>query len=378
MLIPMMTYAPEPAHADPLQAVRRAVGRHFLWLRIEYDQCQLAFLDGLVFAQTVPGGLKAFITPMAEALGLPDEKAAELLRGVGFQHPLVVSTAQPGLDHLSVCIEQMSESLSCHGRKVGTVVLDEPTGAIPGLARSLQELWPAYRVTSLAELDILSPDQIPDEDDLELIEGDLNLATDLPFDVHTAPGPNGWTEPTELKPPVKIDSSNNGTLIPAYLSGLDDEPLNGHAADEPHAGPVEETPEDVPAAPPTTQPRILIAEEDTIVANLLRFLLEREGYEALVVTDTREAYRVLSQMTPPSLILLDFALPFPNGIQLIAYIRSRQEWKDVPVLLLAADFQGQEIVRALNAGADDYVVKPFLPEELLIRLRRLLRTPARH
>ena len=69
-------------------------------------------------------------------------------------------------------------------------------------------------------------------------------------------------------------------------------------------------------------------------------------------------------------------LPYHNGFELVAHIRSKDLWREVPIVMLTADSAERDIVRALDAGANDYVVKPFNPKELMARLRRFLKTPS--
>ena len=73
---------------------------------------------------------------------------------------------------------------------------------------------------------------------------------------------------------------------------------------------------------------------------------------------------------------LDVMLPYHSGFELVAHIRSKDLWREVPIVMLTADSAERDIVRALNAGANDYVVKPFNPKELTARLRRFLKTPS--
>lgn len=119
--------------------------------------------------------------------------------------------------------------------------------------------------------------------------------------------------------------------------------------------------------------RVLIVEDDEHIAYLLEYMLQREGFATMRAADGRQAERIIESEAPPALVVLDIMLPYRSGIELIAMIRSRHEWADVPVLMLTAKSSEQDIVTALDAGASDYVVKPFQPNELLARLRRLLK-----
>ena len=117
----------------------------------------------------------------------------------------------------------------------------------------------------------------------------------------------------------------------------------------------------------------MIVEDDKSVAMLLRFIVEREGYCVTHAADGREAQLQIATMSPPSVVLLDIMLPYADGFELLGNIRSLPAWKTVPVMMLTAKGGAKDIERALDAGADDYMVKPFQPDELKARLRRLLR-----
>ena len=118
-------------------------------------------------------------------------------------------------------------------------------------------------------------------------------------------------------------------------------------------------------------PAVLVAEDDGQIAYLLQFLLEREGYRVLLARDGQEALRFADEITPPRLVILDVMMPYADGFEVLAHIRAKPDWRDTPVIMLTARSQEKDIVRALDAGASDYVVKPFLPEELKARIRRL-------
>ena len=118
---------------------------------------------------------------------------------------------------------------------------------------------------------------------------------------------------------------------------------------------------------------ILIVEDDEYMVTLLQFLLEREGYQAILASDGRQARHLIDTLSPPRLVLLDVMLPYHNGFELVTHIRSKEPWREVPIVMLTADSAERDIVRALDAGASDYVVKPFNPKELMARLRRFLK-----
>jgi DNA-binding response OmpR family regulator len=118
---------------------------------------------------------------------------------------------------------------------------------------------------------------------------------------------------------------------------------------------------------------VLIIEDDEHISHLLKFMLERQGYRVETATDGRAAQQAIEQRSgPPNLVLLDVMLPYVDGFELVKLIREREGWQKVPVIMLTAKTMEQDIVRALDAGANDFVVKPFQPNELLARLRRFL------
>jgi len=117
----------------------------------------------------------------------------------------------------------------------------------------------------------------------------------------------------------------------------------------------------------------LVAEDDEQLAYILRFILEREGFEVHAAPDGRTAKELISTLQPPAIVILDVMLPHVNGYELLAQLRATPSWQAVPVIMLTARSQEQDIVRGLEAGANDYMVKPFKPEELRARIRRLLR-----
>lgn len=128
------------------------------------------------------------------------------------------------------------------------------------------------------------------------------------------------------------------------------------------------------SANPESVPSILVIEDDEHIAQLLKFLLERQHYRVDLAADGRAArLHIENSKSVPSLILLDVMLPYLDGFELVRMARAREDWQDVPIVMLTAKSMERDIVRALDAGANDYIVKPFQPNELLARLRRFLR-----
>lgn len=118
-------------------------------------------------------------------------------------------------------------------------------------------------------------------------------------------------------------------------------------------------------------PSVLVVEDDDHIAHLLNFMLERGQYRVHQARDGRAAKLFIETQPAPSTVLLDVMLPYIDGFELVRLLRAQPGWQKVPVIMLTAKTQEQDIVRALDAGANDYIVKPFQPNELLARLRRL-------
>jgi DNA-binding response OmpR family regulator len=119
----------------------------------------------------------------------------------------------------------------------------------------------------------------------------------------------------------------------------------------------------------------VVVEDDEDIARLLRFIVEREGFAVTLFRDGRAASEHFAAATPAALVILDVMLPYVNGYELLAAIRKSPVWAGVPVLVLTAKSREHDVVRALDAGANDYVTKPFQPAELKARIRRLVPSP---
>lgn len=117
----------------------------------------------------------------------------------------------------------------------------------------------------------------------------------------------------------------------------------------------------------------LVVEDDAQIAHILRFILEREGFAIVPAATGGEAEALIDRLPPPALVTLDVMLPHTDGFSLLARIRARPGWETVPVILLTARAQERDIVRGLEGGANDYLAKPFKPEELRARIRRLVK-----
>lgn len=119
-------------------------------------------------------------------------------------------------------------------------------------------------------------------------------------------------------------------------------------------------------------PNVLVVEDESALVTLLRYNLERAGYDVRVAMDGEEALLSAAEQTP-DLVLLDWMLPQLSGIEVCRRLRSRQETRNVPIIMLTARSEETDRIRGLDTGADDYLIKPFSMTELLARVRAVMR-----
>jgi DNA-binding response OmpR family regulator len=115
----------------------------------------------------------------------------------------------------------------------------------------------------------------------------------------------------------------------------------------------------------------LVVEDDPDVGKLLQWVLQREGFAVTLISDGKAAADRVAAGDPTRVVVLDVMLPQVSGYEILAAIRDRTSWSAIPVIMLTAKSQEKDIVRALDMGASDYMVKPFQPAELRARIRRL-------
>ena len=118
--------------------------------------------------------------------------------------------------------------------------------------------------------------------------------------------------------------------------------------------------------------KILIVEDERDVAELLAHHLRKEGFAVAIVGTGRAAFAAVKNESP-ALIVLDLMLPEISGLDLCRMIKSNPETENVPILMLSARIEEIDRVLGFELGADDYVVKPFSPRELVLRIRAILR-----
>jgi len=125
------------------------------------------------------------------------------------------------------------------------------------------------------------------------------------------------------------------------------------------------------ASPPRDQPVVLAADDDPDVLELVTFRLERSGYTVLQAHDGEEAWTMVRD-AHPDLAVLDVMMPKLDGFELVRRIRADEATKRMPVILLTARAQDPDVQQGFDAGADDYLRKPFSPGELRARVQAIL------
>lgn len=118
------------------------------------------------------------------------------------------------------------------------------------------------------------------------------------------------------------------------------------------------------------RPRVLVVEDDETTLHMLRWLLDRAGFAVTTCSDGQAGVDHIRANEPPTLVVTDLMLPFVDGMGIIAAVRGQPGWEKVPILCLTSKSLERDVVRALDAGATDYVAKPFRPDELVARARR--------
>jgi len=116
---------------------------------------------------------------------------------------------------------------------------------------------------------------------------------------------------------------------------------------------------------------VLVADDEEDIRALVAFRLERAGYEVITAADGEEAL-TLATTRLPDLVVLDMMMPKATGLEVTRSLREHDETKDIPVILLTARAQEADVARGYEAGVDDYVKKPFSPQDLQLRVQTLL------
>ena len=115
--------------------------------------------------------------------------------------------------------------------------------------------------------------------------------------------------------------------------------------------------------------KVLIVEDEQSISSFISMILTANGYDTIIVNTGEEALTMISSHCP-DLVILDLGLPDMDGMQILKAVR---QWSKVPIVVVSARSHERDKVAALDAGADDYLPKPFAPDELICRVRAMLR-----
>jgi DNA-binding response OmpR family regulator len=118
-------------------------------------------------------------------------------------------------------------------------------------------------------------------------------------------------------------------------------------------------------------PTILVADDEEDVRELVTYRLTRSGYEVIGAQDGQEAFELATERAP-DLMVLDVMMPRLDGYELTRRVRAEESLRSIPVILLTARSQETDVSRGFDVGADDYLRKPFNPDELVARVRAVL------
>lgn len=119
------------------------------------------------------------------------------------------------------------------------------------------------------------------------------------------------------------------------------------------------------------RPLVLVADDDPDILALVAFRLEKAGYDVVQAADGEEALRIAREQSP-DLAILDVMMPRLTGDEVTRRIRADDATREMPVILLTARVQEADVARGFEAGADDYIKKPFSPQELRARVQAIL------
>ncbi|MSP67558.1 MAG: phosphate regulon transcriptional regulatory protein PhoB [Alphaproteobacteria bacterium] len=128
----------------------------------------------------------------------------------------------------------------------------------------------------------------------------------------------------------------------------------------------------MPRSPHPMQPKILIVEDETHIIELLRYNLAKAGFAVIDTGNGEEAMLLIAEQQP-DLILLDWMLPAMSGIEFCRRLRRDPAARNLPVIMITARGEEADRLRGLDSGADDYIVKPFSPTEVVARVKAVLR-----
>lgn len=116
--------------------------------------------------------------------------------------------------------------------------------------------------------------------------------------------------------------------------------------------------------------KIVIAEDNSVLTLLLKLSLQKEGYQLFIAVDGKEAKDLINKHNP-DLILTDIMMDFFSGLEIISYVRNELK-RNTPILVFSSSGQEETVLKAFSLGANDFMSKPLMPNELVFRVKKLL------
>lgn len=115
----------------------------------------------------------------------------------------------------------------------------------------------------------------------------------------------------------------------------------------------------------------MVIDDSRAMRSILRRIVVELGFDVVEAADGREALELMSAGQVPDLALIDWNMPVLNGLEFVSAVRAHSEWRDVTLMMVTTESEHGQIVRALAAGAHEYVIKPFTPDAIVEKLQLL-------
>jgi len=122
-----------------------------------------------------------------------------------------------------------------------------------------------------------------------------------------------------------------------------------------------------------TKQKILVVDDDSVISEIIQEALQQGGFETVLAENGKEALDAI-ETEKPDAIILDRRMPVMDGNETLRHIRANKETKDLPVLMLTGDHDISQVMESLELGANEYIVKPIAPEDMVVRLKVVLET----
>jgi DNA-binding response OmpR family regulator len=114
----------------------------------------------------------------------------------------------------------------------------------------------------------------------------------------------------------------------------------------------------------------LIADDELIMLKIIELRLKKDGHEVIVTSNGQEALEQI-KLQDPDMIIADIMMPFTSGLEIVSVVKQNNTYRKVPIIILSSMGQENVVLEAFKLGADDYITKPFSPNELSMRVKRL-------